>query len=63
MLGRGYDEFIQEYGTRFQWDIPLMHKYIDWNNLFMISKLIGIQRQLGIGERKRLSNLYLTCPM
>ena len=34
MLGRGYDEFIQEYGTRFQWDIPLMHKYIDWNNLF-----------------------------
>jgi len=35
MSGKGsYDEFIQEYGTRFQWDIPLMHKYIDWNNLF-----------------------------
>src|SRR3954452_15356645 len=34
MSGRGYDEFIQEYGIRFQWDIPLMHKYIDWNNLF-----------------------------
>ncbi|CAB5179242.1 unnamed protein product [Rhizophagus irregularis] len=49
----GYNKFIKEYGSRYEWDNEGNPKFIpewqDWKIYFAKSKFIGRQRQLGIG--------------
>ena len=60
----GYNEFIKVYESRYEWGnegIPMSRD--TGTTFFAQSKPTGGQRQLGIGKRKRLSNLYIVCPM
>ena len=66
-IDEGYNEFIKEYGSRYEWDNEgILDLYQGGKNgmiFFAQSKHIGRLRQLGIGRRKRLSNLYIVSPM
>ena len=63
-IEEGYDEFIKEYGDMNGIMKGILDLYQSGKNgmiFFAQSKHIGRLRQLGIGRRKRLSNLYIAC--
>ncbi|CAG8603766.1 3783_t:CDS:2 [Ambispora gerdemannii] len=61
-IEEGYNEFIKEYGSRYEWDSEgnpgFTPQWDDWEELFCEIKIYW---KLGVEERKHLSNFYIVC--